>query len=128
MQFRVFKATDEQRKRNKHRLGGGEVVVEDESGPVRITGFGLWSRRDGSPGEISVTFPADRKKPNERDNTDGGKAGDDYYEYVRAADESGKGVKAIRTGLIEAFKAQFPAEALKATAGTAAASAQAEAQ
>lgn len=84
----------------KHRLAGAEVVLEDPAvGPVRISGVAIWARRDGTPGELSVTFPATRIE---------GAGRPAYIEYVKPADANGRGIKVLRAAILAAFRSQHP--------------------
>jgi hypothetical protein len=99
---------DGARRGPKHRLAGAEVVLEDPSiGPVRISGVAIWTRRDGVPGEMSVTFPATRV---ERSGSRG------YIEYVKPADTEGRGIKALRAAILKAFREQHAEAAVEAEA------------
>lgn len=125
MKCRFYVDQDEsKRKGPKHRVAGAEVVLEDPAvGPIRIINLAIWARRGGAPGELSVTFPAVRvpkKAKTDASATDAHDQAMEWKDYICAADEKGDGIKNLRARILAAFKAQYPALALQASAGVAA--------
>lgn len=122
MKCRFYVDQDERRRKGpKHRLAGAEVVLEDPAvGPVRITNLAIWARRDGAPGELSVTFPAVRVPKKASTQTTAANTSDaasEWKDYICAGDEKGEGIKNLRARILAAFRAQYPALALQGSVG-----------
>ena len=94
-----FRFQPESNPRVPHRLAGAEIVFEDLG--VLLRGLAIWARKDGKAG-LFVTFPAQRAK-------DGSEVR--YFDYVRALDEKGEGVKRLKQAILDAFRKEHPQHA-----------------
>jgi hypothetical protein len=87
-----------------HHLADVDLLLEDPR--VKIVGTAIWKRRDGKP-LLVVTFPA-REIPGK----DGGARS--FFDFIRDASGNGEGLITLRNSILQAFREQQPALALRA--------------
>ena len=82
----------------RHHVADMEIVF-DEAGPLagmRLTGFAIWTRKDGSPG-MSVTLPSRMFE---------GKEGETRYDFLREAEEGT--LKRFQAAVLADFRREHP--------------------